>query len=201
VKIYVLKDYNPIVRSGIVQHGGDSVTTELTVGFQFHLPYLTKEGDPTSILIATGPHVTVNMIVGLPCIQATRDMIDLADNVAELRALNAPPFPLEYRRATVHVPAAIGEGDKQPVHLASAHVNMINKINALERYFTSVNVTQASKVEIGHGSRHVHFGATPFRRNHPSPVANSDAGGRGFVVDPMDIYSDPSEGMININME
>jgi hypothetical protein len=70
-KIYVPKDYNAIVLSGIVQCGGDLVTTELTVGFHFHLPYLTKEGNPTSILIAMGPHVTVNMIVGLPFIQAT----------------------------------------------------------------------------------------------------------------------------------
>jgi hypothetical protein len=57
-KLYVPKDYNPIVLSGIVQHGGESVTTKLTVGFQLHLPYLTKDGNPTSILIATGPHVT-----------------------------------------------------------------------------------------------------------------------------------------------
>ena len=99
-KIYVPEDYNPIVLSGIVQRGGESVTTELSVGFQFHLPYLTREGEPTSILIATGPHVTVNLIVGLPFIQATRGIIDFADNVADLRALDAPPFPIEYRRAT-----------------------------------------------------------------------------------------------------
>jgi hypothetical protein len=67
-KLFVPKDYNPIVLSGIVQGGGESITTELTVGFQFHLPYLTKEGNTTSILIATGPHVTVNTIIGLPFI-------------------------------------------------------------------------------------------------------------------------------------
>jgi hypothetical protein len=88
------------------------MTTKLMVGFQFHSPHLTKEGDPTSILIATGPHVTVNMIVGIPFIQATRAIIDLLDNVAELRALNAPPFPLEFRRAMVHVPVMEG-GDEQ----------------------------------------------------------------------------------------
>jgi hypothetical protein len=33
-----------------------------------HLPYLTRDGQATSILIATGPHVTVNTIVGLPFI-------------------------------------------------------------------------------------------------------------------------------------
>jgi hypothetical protein len=123
------------------------------VGFQFHLPYLTKEGDPMSIFIATGPHVTVNMIVGLPFIQPMRAVIDLSDNVAELCALDAPPFPLEYRRARVHVPAAIGEGKEQPVHMANAHLDMINEINALERYFTSVNVTQANQAEVARGSR------------------------------------------------
>jgi uncharacterized Zn finger protein (UPF0148 family) len=63
-KIFVPQDYNPIVLSGIIQHGGESITTESTVGFQFHLPYVTRDGNTTSILIATGPHVMVNMIVG-----------------------------------------------------------------------------------------------------------------------------------------
>jgi hypothetical protein len=73
-KIFVPEDYNPIFLSGIVQRGGDgeSVTMELTVDFQFHLPHLKKHGFPMSILIATGPHVTVNTIAGLPFIQATR---------------------------------------------------------------------------------------------------------------------------------
>jgi hypothetical protein len=91
-KLYVPKDYNPIMLSGIVQRGGESVTTKLTVRFQFHLPYLTKDGNPTSILIATGPHVMVNTIVGLPFIQATCTIIDLADNVVDLCALDAPPL-------------------------------------------------------------------------------------------------------------
>ncbi len=131
-KLFVPKDYNPIVLSGIVQRGGESITMELTVGFQFHLPYLTKEGNTTSILIATGPHVTVNTIIGLPFIQATHAVIDLADNVSELRALDAPPFPLEYRRATVHVPI-VDEGNEHPVHMAEAYSNLIAEINALER--------------------------------------------------------------------
>ncbi len=93
-KLYAPEDYNPIVLSGIVQRGGESVTTNLTVGFQFHLPYLTCDGQAMSILIATGPHVTVNTIVGLPFIQATCMIIDLSDNVADMRALDASPSPL-----------------------------------------------------------------------------------------------------------
>ncbi len=108
-KIFVPEDYNPIVLSGIVQRGGESVTTKLTVGFQFHLPYLMKDGSPTSILIATGLHVMVNTLVGLPFIQTTRAIIDLTDNVADLCAIDAPLFPIEYSRATVHVPV-IEEG-------------------------------------------------------------------------------------------
>ncbi len=76
---------------------------------------------------------------------------------------------------------------------------MINKINALERYFTSVNVTQENQAEVARGSRLVRFGSSPIRRDNPSPIANRNAG--GFVDDPMNGYSNPNEGMINISIE
>ncbi len=123
-KIFVPEDYNPIVLSGIVQQGGESVTTELTVGFQFHLPYLTKDGSPTSIVIATGSHVTVNTIVGFPFIQATRAIINLSDNIANLRTIDAPPFLIEYRCTMVHVPV-IKEGADCPVHLTATKAALI----------------------------------------------------------------------------
>jgi hypothetical protein len=58
-KLYVPDDYNLIVLMGTVQRSGKCITTKLTVGFQFHLPYLTCSGQPTSILIAMGPHATL----------------------------------------------------------------------------------------------------------------------------------------------
>jgi hypothetical protein len=196
-RLFVPKDYNPIVLSGIVQRGGKSVTTKLTGGFQFHLPYLTKEGDPTSILIATGPHVTVNMIVGLPFIQATRAIIDLLDNVAELQALNAPPFPLEFRCATVHVPVMEG-GDEQPVHLTNAAADVILEINALKRYFAEARVLNATVTikDDGCSARSVRFGSSP-------PVTFKSAltiKKRGFVDNPMDHYRNMDMG-INVEME
>ncbi len=205
-KLYVPQDYIPIVLSGIIQHGGESITTELTVGFQFHLPYyLTKEGNPMSILIVMGPHVTVNMIVGLPIIQTTWAVIDLADNVADLRALDAPPFSLEYRRATVHVPAAIGEGDKHPVHMTGTYANLISKINALEHYFTSAHVITTAMAEGGVGVHQVRFGASPIKSDHilPSNLQSALAAEgvkHGFVDNPMDNYSDPDMG-IGMTME
>jgi hypothetical protein len=204
-KLYVPWDYNPMVLSGIVQRGDELITTKLTVGFQFHLPYLTKEGNPSSILIVTGPHVTVNIIVGLPFIQAMRAVIDLADNVADLRALDGPPFPLEYHRATVHVPATIEEGDEHPVHMTGTYANLIFKINALEHYFTSAHVITAIMAEGGVGVHQVRFGANPIKSDHilPSNLQSAlaaEGSKHGFVDDMMDNYSDPDMG-IGMTME
>ncbi len=38
-KIYLPEDYSPIILSGIVQDNAHSVTTDLSVAFQFHLPF------------------------------------------------------------------------------------------------------------------------------------------------------------------
>jgi hypothetical protein len=204
-KLYIPKDYNPIVLSGIVQHGGESVTTKLTVGFQFHLLYLIKDSDPTSILIATGPHVTVNTIGGLPFIQATRAIIDLADNVMDLHALNAPPFPLEYRHATVHVPV-MGEGGKHPVHMAGAYDNLISKIEPLKQYFTQALTITAPEIEDRLGQRKVSFGASPAKATYILPTTlqlalahATNVGKRGFVADPMENYSKPDMGIDSDN--
>ncbi len=113
--------YNPIILLRIVQYSGKCITTKLTVDIQFHLPYLTRSGQPTSILIATGPHVMVNLIVGLPYIQAIGMILDMMDHIAELKTLDAPSFPIEYRCAMVHVPIMdeskirVSIADYQPV--------------------------------------------------------------------------------------
>ena len=69
-KIYTLEEYAPIVLSGIVSSDAASITTELEVGFLFHLPYRTREGDTALLMAATGPNVSVNTIIGLPFMKA-----------------------------------------------------------------------------------------------------------------------------------
>jgi hypothetical protein len=93
--IHSPKDYSPITLSGIVQQGRALVTTDLTVGFQFNLPYLMREGTPTSLVVVAGGDVTVNIILGLPLITQTKMIIDTSDQVAEMRAFDAPPFPID----------------------------------------------------------------------------------------------------------
>ncbi len=82
-KIYTPEDYMPIVLSGIVQSNKESVTIKLEVGFLFHLPYKTREGDSASLMVATGPNVSVNTILGLPFMKATGMILDLVDEVMD----------------------------------------------------------------------------------------------------------------------
>jgi hypothetical protein len=102
--IYAPQNYAPITLSGIVERNVESITTKLSVAFKFKLPYLTKDGNATTFMVAVGPNVTVNTILGLPFIKQTKMIVDAADQVAELRALDVLPFPISFRRAQCHVP-------------------------------------------------------------------------------------------------
>jgi hypothetical protein len=102
--VYTPDNYGPILLSGVVQRNGAAVTTELSVDFVFNLPYYTTDGQPAQLMVAAGPHVNVNLILGMPFITATRMIIDFGDNVAECHALDCPPFPITSRRARVAVP-------------------------------------------------------------------------------------------------
>jgi hypothetical protein len=104
-KIFLPEDYSPVILLGIVQDNAQSVTTDLSVAFQFHLPYLTKDGSTTSFIVATGPHVSVNTVLGLPLITATDMVIDIIDNVVDAKYLDCPPFPIDFHHATKKLPA------------------------------------------------------------------------------------------------
>jgi hypothetical protein len=59
-RIYMPAEYAAIVLSGIITSSNDEpITTELPVGFEIHLPYLTTDGNETSLLVAAGPDVAV----------------------------------------------------------------------------------------------------------------------------------------------
>jgi hypothetical protein len=92
--IHSQSNYAPITLSGVIQEGAALVTTKLNVGFQFHMPCLTHEGTPTALSIATRPNVTINTILGLPFIHQTKMIINAFDQVADLRALDTPPFDI-----------------------------------------------------------------------------------------------------------
>ncbi len=103
-KLLTPANYAPIILSGIVQANNAGVTMELEVGFLFHLPYCTSGGDSLSLLVATGPNVSVNTIIGLPFIKATGMILDFVNNVAECKHLDCPSFPMDFWRTSNHVP-------------------------------------------------------------------------------------------------
>jgi hypothetical protein len=96
-RFFAPKDYAAIVLSGIVGHHDQAaVMTKLEVGFQFHLPYKTKDGGGALFVIATGPRVSVNTILGLPFVVAMGMIIAFVNNVADCRYLDRPPFPIDF---------------------------------------------------------------------------------------------------------
>ena len=130
--IFSTADHNPIILSGIVQQGGASVTTDLTVAFQFRMPYLTREGHPTTLLVACGPNVMVNTILGVPFIQGTRMVLDASDQVAKLHALDTPPFALNFCRAMCTGPPISDPPDKG---IAARYASIINEDHRIEAMY------------------------------------------------------------------
>jgi hypothetical protein len=134
--IFSTADHNLIILSDIVQKGGASITTDLTVAFQFHMSYLTREGHPTTLLVACGPNVTVNTILGLPFIQATKMVLDAADQVAKLHALDMSPFALDFRRAMCTLPSVSGPPDNGT---ATCYADIIKEVNRIEAMYSKTN--------------------------------------------------------------
>ncbi len=82
-----------------------AITTDLAVAFQFHLPYPMKDGCQTSFTIATGPQVSVNIVLGLPLITATGMIINTINIVVEAKHCNCSPFRIDFLCATKTIPA------------------------------------------------------------------------------------------------
>jgi hypothetical protein len=155
-KVFAPQDYAPIILSGILQSHQEAVTTKLEVGFQFHLPYKTKEGDKSSLMIATGHNESINTIQGLPFMLGIKMILNLVDNLAECKHINCPPFPIDYRQ----MPNRVSVTDNQTVviHHTSVLWDLIHKIEHLERYYEAkVQAISSSSVNLQHPA--VHFGS------------------------------------------
>jgi hypothetical protein len=119
------------------------VTTELEVGFQFHLPYCTSGGDYLPLLVATGPNVSVNTIIGLPFIKATGMILDFVDDVAECKHLDCPPFPMDFWRTSNHVPVT-----EAPAHHLGPHkTSVLKELLNLKHWYNAKVMAKSSSVQ------------------------------------------------------
>ena len=152
MKIFAPLDYAPIVLMGIVRTKTEAVTTELEVGFLFRLPYKTSDGDDSSFMVATGPNVSVNMIIGLPFIKGVGMIIDTVDDVAECKYLECPPFPIDYRRTSNQVP--VMDEPSTPVNHVHAYLHeTICEIENLGQYYDAKVQGQGSRTRQNYAVR------------------------------------------------
>lgn len=142
--IYTNQNYREIILSGIVQVDGRSVTTSLPVAFCFHTPWTTRDGSPCRLVIACGPEVAVNVILGISFLKSTRCLIDLNDNVAIFNALDTPPITLRHKVARLDLPTQHGS----PVAVQySDHKEFLDGLTRLDNAVADVFATLKSGVD------------------------------------------------------
>ncbi len=112
------------------------MTTKLEVGFLFHLPYRTREGNTASLMVGTGPNVSVNTIIGLPFMKAMGMILNLVDEVMDCRYLDCPPFPVDFCQTSNHVPVMDKPSDT-PANHATSHLQIIKEVENIERYINA----------------------------------------------------------------
>ena len=104
------------------------------MGFEFHLPYVTKDSNDTSLLVAAGPDVAVNLILSLPFIKAMGMIVDFIDNVCDARHLICNPFPINFRCATKSIPVC---GDRDAASHSIKIQEVLHALGSIKAYFTA----------------------------------------------------------------
>jgi hypothetical protein len=92
--------YAPILLSGVVSDEEEqhNYSTALPFVVEFHMPYMTNTGSPTSLKVACGKQVGVNALIGTSFMTAAKLVVDLDDNIIESKLLSCDPFPIIYKR-------------------------------------------------------------------------------------------------------
>ncbi len=90
-------------------------------------------------MVAVGPNVTINAILGLPFIKQTKIIAGAADQVAELRALDALLFPINFHSVQCHV-LTINE-TKVYVNM-TRYADIIQEINNIEQSYSTIPAVQ-----------------------------------------------------------
>jgi hypothetical protein len=164
-KIYLPDDYAAIVLSGIVNTPDSApVTTELTVGFDIHLPYSTKDGNTTSLLVASGPDVAVNIVLGLHSITAMGMVANFVDNVCEAKNLLSEPSPIDFKCATKSIPVFQSSADCLQC-LGRDVTSILHILSLLRSYYD-----KSHDGKLPHIIRQTPEGSSNSRKRAPEPL-------------------------------
>jgi hypothetical protein len=137
------------------------------------------------------------MILGLPFIKQTKMIINAADQVAELRALDALPFPITFHRAQCHVPTI----NETKVHMNVAqYANVIREIDNIKKLYSvdpAVQHTATLPSSILPKKRRpdacvtFHPSIAPAQEDYPSSI--------GYTDEPFDVVTPISNNGLEIN--
>jgi hypothetical protein len=152
-KIYGPKEYAKITLTGVVTDESHPVSTNLDTTFQFLLPYKTTDGEQCSFCVAAGKNVAVNIILGLPFLQKMKCVVDFPNNVLDCQVLDAPPFPMEYRRTSNHVPMGAAMPQVNTSNISARCKDTIRELDNLEQFFRDTPLTPPAP------AAQVHFGS------------------------------------------
>jgi hypothetical protein len=68
---------------------------------------MTTAGSPTSLKIACGKQVGINVLIGMSFMTAAKLIVDLNDNVVESKLLDCEPFPVIFKSPQKSLPNLI----------------------------------------------------------------------------------------------
>ena len=97
--------------------------------------------------------------------------MDTTDNVAELRALDTPPFTIDYRRAALQVPTTVST----PSINIGMFQSIIDEVEAIELYITREEAYADASRSIT--NRRIAFGAAP---SSPARSTSTADGGDSY---------------------
>jgi hypothetical protein len=155
--------YAPILPSGIVSDEEEqhNFSTSLPCVVEFHMPYMTNAGSPTSLKVACSKQVGVNALIGMSFMTAAKLVVDLNDNIIKSKLLSCDPFPIIYKRPQRSMPnlvPIIGNRSKKclevinPIETEDAFINkavIINKATIATTPFKRVaEVITANSPEV-----------------------------------------------------
>jgi hypothetical protein len=151
--VWAADKYTPIELNGVVDDKDakqSSSAGQLSAVVTFHMPYLTTNNHNTTFSVAIGKNVAVNVLIGMSFIHSTKLVIDAADNVAESKMLQCPPFEIIYKVAGRSEPNKIPSEFIPDDAVFTAHSNMIQLIKDTKSYLDNDyddSITQPSLAE------------------------------------------------------
>jgi hypothetical protein len=161
-------NYAAIILSRIVSSPTEGpLTTELSVGFELPLPYHTKDGSTTSLLVAAGLDVALNVVLGLPFIKAMGMIAGFVDNVCKAKHLCYLPFPIDFKCSTKLIPAFSDSGactfasatGRRVIHI----LGMLNSFFSCKEEGHNVHIVKPSSTDI-----------VPFQSKRPTNNSEDD---------------------------